>query len=88
MSVRMSVCLSVHHIWKGGGLPREMERVDRKEGGNGKEGFLHVWRGVAGEIGRGYFTNGMPGWRYFSRATPGHPASITTYHSLGMQQRT
>ena len=30
-------------------------------------------------MGRGDFYNGMPGWRYYSRATPGHPASINIY---------
>ena len=25
-------------------------------------------------MGRGDFYDGMSGWRYFSRATPGHPA--------------
>ena len=44
------------------------------------------WGSVAGETERvdegwgrgqwgGDFTDGMPGWTYFSRATPGHPAS-------------
>ena len=40
-------------------MPREMGRVDRKEGG----------------YGEGDFYDGIPGWTYFSRATPGHPAS-------------
>ena len=26
--------------------------------------------------GEGDFTDGMPGWRYFSRTTPGHPACM------------
>ena len=42
----------------GGAAERDSVRVDRKERGNGEEGFR------------------MPGWTYFSRATPGHPASI------------
>ena len=41
----------------------ETRRVDRKEGGRGNAN------------GEGDFTDGMPGWRYFSRAMPGHPAS-------------
>ena len=65
----------------------ETERVDRKDGlgggggGDGKGGFLHVWRGGVetgkGGLGNGEgdFTDEMPGWRYFSRATLGQPAS-------------
>ena len=62
----------------------EVGRVDKKEGGNGELGFLHVERGggggtgggntymyreggqEGGAIGKGDFTDGMPGWRYFS----------------------
>ena len=34
------------------------------------------WTGRRGAMGRGDFTDGMPGWTYFSRAMPGHPASL------------
>ena len=72
----------------------EMERVDRKEGGSGEGEFLHIWRGLVGEAGRvdrkggeggngeGDFTDGMPGWRYFSRATPSHPASVSILRNV------
>ena len=55
---------------------------ERKEGGNG-EGGAAVEDGEGGQeeraMGRGDFYDGIPGWTYFSRATPGHPAS---YHYL------
>ena len=69
------------------GMAVEMGRVDWKEGGNGEGEFLHVWRGWRGRLGgwtqrgrvggkgEGDFTDGMPRWRYFSWAMPGHPAS-------------
>ena len=44
-------------------MAEEAGRVDRKEGA----------------MGRGYFTDGMPGWKYFPRATPGHPAGMIYY---------
>ena len=52
--------MSVHlSVTFGGvGRGRETGRVDSKDGGNGE----------------GNFTDGMPEWRYFSQATPGHPA--------------
>ena len=49
-----------HFYTFGGGVIGEAGRVDRKEGA----------------MGRGDFTDGMPGWSYFSRATLGHPASM------------
>ena len=62
-------------------LPRETDTVDRKEGDNGEGNFYAEGDGEGGQeagisaIGRGDFYDGMPGWTYFSRATPGHPAS-------------
>ena len=57
-------------------------KVDRKEGGQWKEegccrGRRGGWTGRRGAMGRGYFCDGMPGWTYFSLATPGHPASYS-----------
>ena len=54
-------------------------KVDRKEGGQWKEegccrGRRGGWTGRSGAMGRGYFCDGMPGWTYFYRATPGHIA--------------
>ena len=46
-------------------MVEEMGRVDRKEGGNGKGGFLHVWRGdgvgdgEGGQEGRGQWGEGI-----------------------------
>ena len=50
------------YTFEGGWIAGEMGRVDRKEGGGGN------WEGD--------FTDGMLRWRYFSRATLSHPASI------------
>ena len=70
----------------------EERRVDWKEGakwrghfytygeGGGWWGRQGGWTGQrGGAMGRGDFTDGMPGWRYFSRAMPDHPASITLH---------
>ena len=55
-----NVCPSVClSITSGREMAEEAGRVDWKE-----------W-----DMGRGDFTDGMPGWTNFSRATPGHPAS-------------
>ena len=42
-------------------MVEEADRLNRKEGGGGN--------------GEGDFTYGMLGWRYFSEATSGYPAS-------------
>ena len=65
----MMECLGGHR------LPRETGRMDRKEGGFLCRGRWGGWTGMRGAKGRGHFYNGMPGWTYFSRATPGHLAS-------------
>ena len=57
----MSVCLSVC-------LSVMFERVAAEEDGKGGQ--------EGGGNGEGHFYDGMPGWTYFSRATPGHPASV------------
>ena len=76
MSVRLSVTF-------GGGMAEETGRVDRKEGAMGRGDFYTFEGRVVGETwrvdrkeegnGEGDFTDG---WTYFSRAMPGHPASI------------
>ena len=83
MKTEMSVRLSVTF---GGGMAEEKEG-EQEGGGNGAGAFLHVWRKVAGEtgrvdrkegaMGRWDFTDGMPGWTYFSLTRPGHLGSTS-----------
>ena len=56
------------HFWRSGG--------GGGRGCQGRQGYRGRWGGWGGATGKGNFTNGMPWWRYSSRTTPGHPASI------------
>ena len=53
--------MSVRHVWRG-------------DGERGREGGQEVGGNGEGDCRDGY--DGMPWWKYFSRAMPGHPASM------------
>ena len=66
-SVCLSVCLSI--TFREGGCR------GRRGGWTGRRGAMGRGISMPRETGRGDFYDGIPGWTYFSRAMPGHPAS-------------
>ena len=68
----VSVRLFVHHVWRG------LAGEGGQEGGGaiGRGDFYTFGGGDGRGGGEGGQEGGTPGWRYFSRATRGHPASM------------